>query len=164
MAKTVTPMINTDLDKAEIVITQYANISIQVPTFLKVEQVCPGKVLKFYLSNGQVIKTVCHENDNFSLEFAFFLALAKDRYQHLLTNEGIYRQIENMKYEKAVLKSVKNGIKLFVKESKEREMERQNAAAAKERAERVRIKKRQRARKRRIEEITEALKMANSNS
>lgn len=164
MARTVTPMINTRLDKTEIVISQYANISIQVPTFLKVEQVCPGKVLKFYLSNGQVIKTVCHEDDDFSLEFAFFLALAKDRYQHLLTNEGIYRQIENMKYEKAVLKSVKNGIKLFVKETKEKEMERQNAAAAKERAERVRIKKRQRARKRRIEEITEALKMANSNS
>lgn len=88
--------------------------------FTDVKEYVPNKVygftIRFYSScfpYEKEIKTVCDESDTFSLEKAFFIALAKYQYKSFLTPEGIVKQAEIMQYNKAYIKTVENGIKLF---------------------------------------------------
>lgn len=88
--------------------------------FTDVKEYVPNKVygftIRFYSSYSpyeKEIKTVCDESDTFSLEKAFFIALAKYEYKSSLTPEGIVKQAEMMQYNKAYIKTVENGIKLF---------------------------------------------------
>ena len=88
--------------------------------FTDVKEYVPNKVygftIRFYSSYSpyeKEIKTVCDESDTFSLEKAFFIALAKYEYKSSLTPEGIVKQAEMMQYNRAYIKTVENGMKLF---------------------------------------------------
>lgn len=47
--------------------------------FKTITEYVPNKVYGFTFYNGQEIKTVCDEEDEFNLEFAFYLAIAKKK-------------------------------------------------------------------------------------
>lgn len=88
--------------------------------FTDVKEYVPNKVygftIRFYSSYSpyeKEIKTVCDESDTFSLKKAFFIALAKYEYKSSLTPEGIVKQAEIMQYNRTLIKTVENGIKLF---------------------------------------------------
>lgn len=90
--------------------------------FTNVKEYIPNKVYGFIIKTNpsyfpyetdKEIKTICDESDIFSLEKAFFIALAKYKYQSTLTPEGIVKQAEIMQYNKSDVKTVQNGMKLF---------------------------------------------------
>lgn len=104
--------------------------------FANVKEYIPNKVYGFTIkldspfnTYEKEIKTICDESDTFSLEKAFFIALAKYEYQNLLTSEGIVKQAETFfQYNKSCIKAVQNGMKLFKllkeKEAYDKEQER----------------------------------------
>lgn len=85
--------------------------------FTDIKEYVPNKVYEFTITTqyscAKKIKTVCDENDEFSLEKAFFIALAKYYYQKTLTPEGIVKQAETMAYSYSYIKTVRDGMKLF---------------------------------------------------
>ena len=81
--------------------------------FTNIEEYVPYKVYEFTFGSGKKVKTVCDESDEFSLRKAFFIAIAKRKYQSTLTPEGIVKKAEEMMYEKSYIKIVEGGIKLF---------------------------------------------------
>ena len=97
--------------------------------FIDIKEYVPNKVYEFTLttqySRAKKIKTVCDENDNFSLEKAFFIALAKYSYQKKLTPEGIVKHAEDMMYCYDYIKTVRDGMKLFKLLKEKEEWEKQ---------------------------------------
>lgn len=85
--------------------------------FTDIKEYVPNKVYEFTIttnySSSKKIKTVCDENDEFNLEKAFFIALAKYYYQKALTPEGIVKQAETMMCTYTYIKTVRDGMKLF---------------------------------------------------
>ena len=81
--------------------------------FKKIQELVPFKVYRFTFTDGNVIKTICSDEDSFDLEYAFYLALAKKLFSNTFTFEGVLHQAEKLKYQKHYAKLVKKGIKLF---------------------------------------------------
>lgn len=110
----------------------------------------PNKVMRFTFNRGRIIKTVCKDGDTFSIETAFYVALAKYLSYGSLTPEGISTFAEELRYYKQANKIVEAGIKTYKRSVKEAE---KRAAAEKE----VKlIKERQRAKKIRYKERKKA--------
>lgn len=118
--------------------------------FTKVEMLAPNKVMRFTLNKGSVVKTVCKNGDTFSIETAFYVALAKYLSYGSLTPEGISAFAEELKYYKQAKKIVEAGIKTYERSIKEAE---KRAAVEKEAK---LIKERQRAKKIRYKERKKA--------
>lgn len=114
--------------------------------FTKVEMLAPNKVIRFTLNTGGIIKTVCKDGDTFSIETAFYVALAKYLSYRSLTPEGISAFAEELKHYKQAKKIVEAGIKTYERSVKEAE---KHVAAEKEAK---LIKERQRAKKIRYKE------------
>lgn len=97
--------------------------------FTDIKEYVPNKVYEFTIttnySSSKKIKTVCDENDEFSLEKAFFIALAKYYYQKALTPEGIVKQAETMMCTYTYMKTVRDGMKLFKLLKEKEEWEKQ---------------------------------------
>ena len=97
--------------------------------FTDIKEYVPNKVYEFTIttqySHAKKIKTVCDENDEFSLEKAFFIALAKYYYQKALTPEGIVKQAETMMCTYTYIKTVRDGMKLFKLLKEKEEWEKQ---------------------------------------
>lgn len=97
--------------------------------FTDIKEYVPNKVYEFTIttnySSSKKIKTVCDENDEFSLEKAFFIALAKYYYQKALTPEGIVKQAETMMCTYTYIKTVRDGMKLFKLLKEKEEWEKQ---------------------------------------
>ena len=109
--------------------------------FTKVEMLAKDKVMRFTFNDKIVIKTVCQEEDTFSLETAFYIALAKYLSIGELNAEGVSAFAKELRYYKKANRIVASGIKTYYRGIKEAE----RAAAAEKEAKL--IKERQRAKK-----------------
>ena len=132
--------------------------------FKKVEILRPNKVIRFTFEDDTVIKTICEEEDTFDFEFAFYIALAKKFFKKCYTPEGILHKAKEFSYEKSYVKRVKQGIKLYYKQEKEKEDAKKREKELKEIKERQKAKRQRqkaRAKQRRINDLTIAIKKAN---
>lgn len=115
--------------------------------FSSIEELCPNKVMKFTFKNGTSIKTICSAEDTFSLQDAFYIALAKYLNNNNLTPEGVSKFAEELKCYKAANKIVNRGMRLYKRQiqDKERikaELAEEKAATARKREKKIRYKKR----------------------
>ena len=88
------------------------NKKLDAICFLDIKEYVPNKVYEFTIRNRK-IKTICDESDEFNLEKAFFIAIAKYYYGRTHTPEGVVRKAENCMLEKRYIKIVQGGMKLF---------------------------------------------------
>ena len=132
------------------------------PVITKIEVLVPNKVLRFTFQHGTQIKTVCNNEDAFDFEFAIYLAFAKLFYKQSYTREGIEYKAHSMKYIKFWVKKVKEAVRTYKKQEKERirkeQEEAERAAARKRQAEKKARKKRER-KERQLAAIAEKVKM-----
>lgn len=126
--------------------------------FKKVIQRNPGKVYEFVFQDNTHIKTVCAEEDLdiFNLKYAFFLALAKYLYKDKYTFIGILNKIPDLMQQKKYIKIVKEGMKLFKEQQKEKEKKEAKEKELKEIKKR-KIAKAQEKRKRKREQDLDIL-------
>ena len=112
-----------------------------------VEILNPQKVVRFTFEDGKQIKTICDDADNFSLNDAIYVALAKYISEGNLTGDGVWNLAQELKYYKIAQKIVTKTIKLFFKQEKERIIEQarkeeEKRAAAHRREKKIEYKKR----------------------
>lgn len=125
---------------------QGMNISSQLDFYLN-PRIKDIKILKkdmvvgFTFSDGTKIKTICSEEDTFSLEYACYLAYAKKLFGKILTFEGVLTKAIELSYQKQYVKLVREAIKNYNKKLKEEEKKK------KEEQEKKEIKARQQAKK-----------------
>lgn len=134
------------------------------PKFIKVEILCPEKVMRFTFDDKTVIKTICDEEDDFDFEFAFFIALAKKMYGKEYTSRGIFTKACELEVQKKYIKIVKKGIKVFKAAEKakvDEEKKKAEQKAIKARRHEKNMKRRAAARERRVNEMAEAIMIAN---
>ena len=150
------------VDYSKLMSAQYFTIKDSL-AFKHIKEYVPDKVYGFTFNDDTLVKTVCCESDTFSLEYAFFLAIAKKLYKDKLTFEGILKKVDEIRYQKYYDKLVKDGIKLFKKIQKE-EKEKEIEKGRKEHQKLRKQCKKQRRRDRQVEEtiqiITEAIRRA----
>ena len=128
---------------------------------IKVEMLSPNKVMRFTFADKTVIKTVCNEEDDFDLEYAFYIAYAKKMYGKDYTIEGIEHKAEELSYQKKFVKYVKNGMKVYEKglqEKAEAERKKQEEKNKRIRDNLKRQRKNAKVKEKRIEEMTEAIR------
>ena len=91
--------------------------------FKKIIERNPNRVYEFIFQDNTHIKTVCAEEDLkiFNLKYAFFLALAKYLYKDKYTFMGILNKVPDLMQQKKYIKIVKEGMKLFKEQQKEKE-------------------------------------------
>ena len=91
--------------------------------FKKIIERNPNRVYEFIFQDNTHIKTICAEEDlnSFSLEYAFFLALAKYLYNEEYTFEGVINKSYELMTQKKYIKIVNKGIKVFKTEQKQKE-------------------------------------------
>ena len=99
------------------------NISKEEIYFKKIIERNPNRVYEFIFQDNTHIKTICAEEDlnSFSLEYAFFLALAKYLYSEEYTFEGVINKSYELMTQKKYIKIVNKGIKVFKIEQKQKE-------------------------------------------
>ena len=133
--------------------------------FKKVIQRNPGRVYEFIFQDNTHIKTVCAEEDLkiFNLKYAFFLALAKYLYKDKYTFIGILNKVPDLMQQKKYIKIVKEGMKLFREQQKEKEKKEAKEKELKEIKKRKIAKaqeKRRRKRKQDIDVLVKAIQNA----
>lgn len=124
-------------------------------SFSKIKQHVPGKVYEFTFSDGETVKTICDEEDEFDLEFAFYLALAKKLYKYQYTSIGMIDKAYQLSYTNKYIKLVKKGIKLFFKGIEEDRLKQQQEKEKKERHKKYIEKKKKRAERKGEKERTQ---------
>lgn len=123
-------------------------------SFNEIKEYVPNKVYGFkFGEKGKEYKTICSDEDTFSLEFAFFLALAKWFSVTNLTTEGYIYQATQLSYNKNWIKEVKNGIKLFHKLQEKKALEEQIKAEKKRRHDKLVQKKIEKKNRKKDEQI-----------
>ena len=75
--------------------------------------IVPNQVVEVEFTYGDKIKTVCNKDDTFSLERAVYIAIAKERFGHIYTSEGIEKKATELTYEKDYVYRVKNALKVY---------------------------------------------------
>nr|DAE33708.1 MAG TPA: hypothetical protein [Bacteriophage sp.] len=113
-----------------------------------------NRVVEIGFADGQVVKNVRDEEDEFNIEECLYLALAKKLYRKEYTHEGILHMVEELKYKKDAVSIVKHGEKVYKEylkeeETKKEETERRERKKAKKIAQKQRRK--ERARREQIE-------------
>lgn len=133
--------------------------------FKKVIERNPGRVYEFVFQDDTHIKTVCAEEDLkiFNLKYAFFLALAKYLYKERYTFIGILNKVPDLMQQKKYIKIVKEGMKLFREQQKEKEKKEAKEKELKEIKKR-KIAKAQEKRKRKKEQNIDILVKAIQNA
>ena len=138
-----------------------------LPYFSNIKEYVFNKVYEFTLSkNGyskEKIKTICDENDEFNLKFAFLLALVKYEFKGQYTPEGYVQKTFLVQYNKNYIKIVKYGMKLFELQKKEKDWEEEQKELEKERHRKYVEKKKRRDYRKKHEEdlrLTNAIKKA----
>lgn len=129
--------------------------------FKAITEYVPNKVYGFTFYNGQEIKTVCDEEDEFNLEFAFYLAIAKKNYGKMYTIKGIMNKAEELSTIKYYNKIVKKGMKLFTKQQEEKIKAREEEEIKKAQHQKYiekKIKQKERKRQEQINIIAKAIK------
>lgn len=113
-----------------------------------------NKVVRIFFEDQKFETMVCRDDDKFSLEFAVFLAYAKDKYKKEYTSEGVEFMARMLMMRKDYVKAVKKAIKNYEaqlkaeenakKEAKEKatkEAEKAEARKARKREEQINIQK-----------------------
>ena len=133
--------------------------------FKKIIQRNPGRVYEFIFQDNTHIKTICAEEDLkiFNLKYAFFLALAKYLYKDKYTFMGILNKVPDLMQQKKYIKIVKEGMKLFKEQQKEKEKKEAKEKELKEIKKR-KIAKAQEKRKRKKEQDLNILVKAIQNA
>lgn len=133
--------------------------------FKKVIQRNPNRVYEFIFQDNTHIKTICAEEDLkiFNLKYAFFLALAKYLYKDKYTFMGILNKVPDLMQQKKYIKIVKEGMKLFKEQQKEKEKKETKEKELKEIKKR-KIVKAQEKRKRKKEQDLNILVKAIQNA
>ena len=123
--------------------------------FKKVIQRNPGRVYEFIFQDNTHIKTVCAEEDLkiFNLKYAFFLALAKYLYKDKYTFIGILNKVPDLMQQKKYIKIVKEGMKLFREQQKEKEKKEAKEKECKEIKKRKIVKAQEKRRKKREQDL-----------
>lgn len=126
--------------------------------FKKIIEHNPNRVYEFVFQDDTHIKTVCAEEDLkiFNLKYAFFLALAKYLYKDKYTFIGILNKVPDLMQQKKCIKTVKEGMKLFKEQQKEKEKKEAKEKELKEIKKR-KIAKAQEKRKRKREQDLDIL-------
>lgn len=75
--------------------------------------IVPNQVVEVEFTYGDKIKTVCNKDDTFSLERAVYIAIAKERFGHIYTSDGIEKKATELTYEKDYVYRVKNALKVY---------------------------------------------------
>lgn len=76
--------------------------------------IVPDQVVEVEFNDySDKIKTVCSKDDTFSLERAMYIAIAKKRFGHIYTSEGIEKKATELTYEKDYVYRVKNALKVY---------------------------------------------------
>lgn len=75
--------------------------------------IVPNQVVEVEFTYGDIIKTVCNKDDTFSLERAIYIAMAKKRFGHIYTSDGIEKKADELAYEKDYVYRVKNALKVY---------------------------------------------------
>lgn len=104
-----------ELSPIEKKIKEQIKINKKEYGFIDIKEYVPNKVYEFTIKQYYItrkIKTICDEKDEFNLETAFFLALAKAMYLDF-TPEGHLHKAKELTYSKYYTKIVKHGMKLF---------------------------------------------------
>lgn len=129
--------------------------------FKTITEYVPNKVYGFTFNNGQEIKTVCDEEDEFNLDFAFYLAIAKKNYGKMYTIKGIMNKAEELSTIKYYNKIVKKGMKLFTKQQEEKIKAKEHEEAKRYQHQKYiekKIRQKERKRQEQINIIAEAIK------
>lgn len=116
--------------------------------------IVPNQVVEVEFTYGDKIKTVCNKDDTFSLERAVYIAMAKERFGHIYTPDGIEKKATELTYEKDYVYRVKNALKVY-------ECQQKLAALDKEEEEiklRQKQKRHERNERRRVRRAEEAAK------
>ena len=87
----------------------------------KVEMLKENKVMRFTFSDNKVIKIICHDNDTFDFNYAFYLAYSKYLYGKEMLPHGIEQKAKELMDIKIVNKLVKEAQKKYFNELKEKE-------------------------------------------
>lgn len=134
------------------------NISKEEIYFKKIIERNPNRVYEFIFQDNTHIKTICAEEDLkiFNLKYAFFLALAKYLYKDKYTFIGILNKVPDLMQQKKYIKIVKEGMKLFKEQQKEKEKKEAKEKELKEIKKR-KIAKAQEKRKRKREQDLDIL-------
>lgn len=132
-----------------------------------IKEIIPGKIYLFTFEDGEKVKTICQENDEFDLRYACFLAIAKKKYKKQLTFEGILEETKKLSYSLEWNKRVNKYIKNFVKKQEEEKEKEKKEAETKEIrkrkiAKKIAKKERQKEAKKQeeIDTIVEAIRQA----
>ena len=80
-----------------------------------------NKVMRFTFSDNKVIKIICHDNDTFDFNYAFYLAYSKYLYGKEMLPHGIEQKAKELMDIKIVNKLVKEAQKKYFNELKEKE-------------------------------------------
>lgn len=118
--------------KQEVGLTQRERIETEKEMYTEksgvkeVNVIVPDKVVEvmfdenfppslYWLSycSKEKIKTVCDDEDKFSLERALYIAFAKKMYSDMYTLEGIERKADELSYMKSYIKCAKNAMKVY---------------------------------------------------
>lgn len=122
--------------------------------FYSIKEYVPNKVYGFTFNwQKNEYKTICADEDEFNLQFAFFLAYAKYLNTNQLTTEGYVDIARTLSYNKRNLKKVKNGIKLFYKLKERDAIEEQIKAEKKHRHDKLVQKKIEKKNRKKDEQI-----------
>lgn len=106
------------------IINKICNVTVSTKDnneFKDVIEYKKNKVYGFEFYDGTKVKTVLEEGDTFSLEYAFYLALAKKLFSKTHTFYGVLCKTADIQLEKYYINLVKKGMKLFKKKQEEQE-------------------------------------------
>lgn len=141
-----------------------------LPTFKIIER-NPNKVYEFvFQEEGKInthIKTICQDEDEFSLEYACFLAIAKYFYSQTLTFDGVIHKSYELMEQKSLIKIVKKAIKRFnslKKLEQEEKEEEERIKQIKENKRRKNNLRKKKAKEKKQEELYNTIKKAIENA
>ena len=141
----------------------YYQYKIVSDDFKEIIEYVPDKVYEFIFKDGIKIKTVCAEEDEFDLDFAFYLALAKKKYGKTYNIDGVLCKAQELSYMKEYNKKVKQGKKLFFEAQKAKEKEELEKAKQKKQHKRIiekKIAKKKRRKERENQNLINCIKQA----
>lgn len=158
--------------KQEVGLTQRERIETEKEMYTEksgvkeVNVIVPDKVVEvmfdenfppslYWLSycSKEKIKTVCDDEDKFSLERALYIAFAKKMYSDMYTLEGIERKADELSYMKSYIKCAKNAMKVYECQQKLAALDKEEEEI-KLRQKQKRHERNERRRARRAEEAT----------
>lgn len=119
-------LLQVNLTQSEIhkAINKICNVTINTKDnneFKDIIEYKKNRVYGFEFYDGTKVKTVLEEGDTFSLEYAFYLALAKKLFSKTHTFHGVLCKADEIQLEKYYVTLVKKGMKLFKKKQEEQE-------------------------------------------